>query len=62
MPLRPSDWRSLLSIIIYDNILKKQSNPRLLMRRKFHHATTDTYLSINYAAPLADVAFIKAQY
>jgi hypothetical protein len=30
------------------------------MRRKFHDATTDTYLSINYAAPIGGCRFHKS--
>ncbi|GAX40956.1 hypothetical protein NIES4075_19230 [Tolypothrix sp. NIES-4075] len=60
MQLRRSDWRSLLSMIIYDNLLKKQSNLRLLMRRRFDHATTDTYLSINYSSPIGGCRFHKS--
>ncbi|MCV3217185.1 hypothetical protein OGM63_27370 [Plectonema radiosum NIES-515] len=35
MPLRRSDWRSLLSVIFSGNLPKKWSNPRFLVRGKF---------------------------
>ncbi len=55
MPLRRSDWRSLLGVIISDNLQKA-----LLTRRKFHHATTEAYFSINYAVPIGGCCFRKS--